>query len=87
MSDQDSHLPEPPLDGELAACCIETMRLHGTHNMMMMCPTCKTVIKCFLDERAFRAYYKFCLSRHRKIRTIRKDELLIVTFSSYETIR
>lgn len=74
-------------DGDLASCCQETMSLHGTHNHMMMCPACKTVIKVFVEPKAFRAYLTFCRSRHRRVRTVQMGELMLITFSSYETIR
>jgi hypothetical protein len=85
MSSLDPNTPLPPMEESLPGCCQETMRLHGTHNMMLMCPTCKTVIKCFLDEKSFRAYLTFCQSRHRRVKPYRSNEMLMITFSSYDT--
>ncbi len=74
-------------DGQLSPCCEETMNLHGTHNHMLMCPACKTVIKVFTEPKAFRAFLTFCRSRHRRVKTVQRGDLMLITFSSYETIR
>ncbi len=62
----------PPIDhkrleGELRNCCKETVISHAINNPMMMCQTCKYIIKCFKEDKAFRNYVRFCCSSSRKI--------------------
>ena len=67
----------------LQSCCADTVKLHSTHNPMMMCPECKQIVKCFRDENTFRNYVRFCKSRHRKISIARHDGMQIVMYRTF----
>ena len=64
------------------ACCEETITLHGANNPMMVCGSCKMIIKCFDDERAYRNYVRFCESRHRKILAMPHGSSHVVIFKN-----
>ena len=55
---RDSNVPE---------CCYDTLTQHSTHNMMMVCSSCKKMIKCFDSESKFKNFVSFCHSRRRDI--------------------
>lgn len=71
-------------EGKLRPCCEGTISLHAANNSMMVCGTCKQIIKCFTDERAYRNYVKFCNSRHRKFITLPHKGYNVVVFKAYE---
>ncbi len=50
-------------------CCKKTIQEHITHNKMMVCDSCKMLIKCYKDKKQFDNYLKFCNSRNRKTDT------------------
>ena len=77
----------PPSDqeAELRDCCVQTIDMHAKNNPMMVCGQCKQIIKCFDDEKAFRNYKKFCLSRHRKILATQYSPWWVIVFKSYDT--
>ena len=68
----------------LMECCRSAIDLHAAYNQMMVCPECKQIIKCFSDERAFRNYQKFCLSRHRKFITVPYQGMNVLIFKAYD---
>lgn len=70
---------------QLLDCCKSTIKMHATHNAMMVCSHCKQIIKCFDDLRAFKNYQRFCASRHRRILATDYMGHHIVIFSSYDT--
>jgi hypothetical protein len=71
--------------GQVMPCCVTTIRQHAIHNPMMVCTECKQIIKCFLDEKAFRNYLKFCQSRHRKFTTGVVDDYQTIVYKPYQT--
>ena len=88
--DGDQDLPPPKVEalgqtGEIAACCVETIRQHVRYNPMMVCADCKNIIKCFSEERAFQNYLTFCRSRRRTVLTGVVGEHYTVAFRSYDT--
>jgi hypothetical protein len=85
--DKQGNSPMSPIfeaddTSQLRPCCEATISLHAKNNAMMVCGTCKHIIKCFSEERAYKNYLKFCDSRHRKIVTGRVDGYHIVIFRS-----
>ena len=81
-----NHLRIPETDdrAELLACCCETIKVHVLYNPMMVCTTCKQIIKCFADHRAFKNYITFCNTRRRKVSIGKVDEYYTVVFQSYD---
>ena len=69
----------------IPTCCVRTMNQHVRFNPMMVCAECKNIIKCFIDERAFENYVKFCQSRRRPIETGKVQDYWTVVFRSYDT--
>ena len=69
----------------LMECCAETIEMHGENNPMMVCSSCKQIIKCFSEEKAFRNYQRFCDSRHRRILATNFASWWVVVFKSYDT--
>ncbi len=65
---------------EIKPCCRETMKLHADFNAMMVCPTCKKMIKCFSDDKAFHNYLKFCKTRHKEITTHQSGNNCVIIF-------
>ena len=67
---------------KMSSCCEETIGLHGANNPMMVCASCKQIIKCFDDEKAYRNYVRFCESRHRKILAMPYGSSHVVIFKN-----
>ena len=67
----------------ISSCCRQTIRSHVAHNPMMVCPDCKTMIKCFLDEKSFLNYQTFCRSRSRKLQSFTDSGVWFVMFNSF----
>ncbi len=67
----------------LRDCCWETIQEHVLHNEMMLCRTCQHIIKCFVNESAFRNYLRFCQSRKRPFFAARSDKHYIVVFEGF----
>ncbi len=70
IQDTTSKSPDSSeLDGQkkclVKQCCKITIEEHVTHNKMMVCDTCKMLIKCYQEKRRFDNYLKFCESRNR----------------------
>jgi hypothetical protein len=78
----DAIMDEGTLLG-LANCCRQTVRSHVAHNPMMVCPTCKLMIKCFADEKSYNNYVTFCKSRGRRIKTEIDRGFYFVMYNSY----
>jgi hypothetical protein len=74
-------------EDKIRPCCEATIHLHAKNNAMMVCGTCKHIIKCFLEPVAYKNYVKFCTSRHRKVLTGVIDAYHIVVFRAYEGFR
>jgi hypothetical protein len=72
-------------DDVIPACCIATIRQHVAYNPMMVCSTCKNIIKCFVDERGYDNYLKFCRSRRRPVVIGQVGQYLTIAFRSYDT--
>ena len=70
---------------DLRDCCTQTIEQHADNNPMMVCSDCKQIIKCFDQERAFRNYKRFCLSRHRRILATQHTKWWVIVFKSYDT--
>lgn len=68
----------------LSACCKDTIDMHAANNPMMVCAECKQIIKYFDDERAFRNYCAFCVSRHRPIQAAKYKDIFVVVFRSHD---
>lgn len=71
--------------GDIAACCVGTIREHVQFNPMMVCIDCKHIIKCFKDRRSFQNYLTFCKSRRRPVVTGFIEGQYTVAFKSYDT--
>ena len=87
-SQQDSKsITDQTQDGmvELLNCCKQTIDMHAAKNPMMVCSTCKQIIKCFDKEKAFINYQRFCASRHRRILATTYAGRHTVVFRSYDT--
>ena len=67
----------------LPACCRQTVRSHVAHNPMMVCPDCKIMIKCFVDEKSYNNYVTFCRSRGRRIKTVLDSGFYFVMYNNY----
>jgi hypothetical protein len=80
---EETHIAEHPAG--ILNCCRVTIDMHARNNPMMVCTHCKQIIKCFEDDRAYKNYVRFCLSRHRKIVADVYNGWLIVVFKSYDT--
>lgn len=76
-------LSEPGRLARISPCCRATILSHVQHNPMMVCPDCKTMIKCFLEERASQNYEVFCRSRNRKIFSFEDGGVYFVMFNSF----
>jgi len=69
--------PETPLVAEtksngnqqIKECCRLTIEEHVIHNKMMVCDSCKMLIKCYEEKGSYENYLKFCKSRKRKTLT------------------
>jgi hypothetical protein len=83
--DFDALKDSPPLPDAIPACCTVTIRQHVQYNPMMVCSACKNIIKCFVDERAYENYLKFCRSRRRPVLTGHVDHYMTIAFRSYDT--
>ena len=64
----------------IQSCCVETIKKHAANNPMMVCGTCKQIIKCFTEEPAYRNYIRFCQSRHRHLLATESSGYLVVVF-------
>lgn len=69
---------------KLSVCCFHTVRFYAVRNPMIMCQGCKHIIKCFIEERAFLNYVKFCQSRGRNIVADKVGPYHVVIFRAYE---
>lgn len=69
---------------ELLPCCCDTIKKHVLYNPMMVCSSCKQIIKCFADHKAFKNYITFCNTRRRKVSMGKVDEYYTVVFQSYD---
>ena len=74
-------------DDRIRTCCEATIHLHAKNNAMMVCGTCKHIIKCFSEMSAYKNYVKFCTSRHRKVLTGTVESYHVVVFRAYEGFR
>ena len=81
---QGASLAEEDLSAHnIPDCCQETISLHVTHNPMMVCPSCKLLIKCYKDKKQFENYIKFCNSRRREVLTGMIGDYYTVVFNAY----
>ena len=71
---------------QLNHCCLNTVKFYAVRNPMIMCQGCKHIIKCFLEERAFHNYVKFCNSRGRHIVADYIRPYHVVAFRAYEQV-
>ncbi|MCX6109397.1 MAG: hypothetical protein NTZ90_07320 [Proteobacteria bacterium] len=79
-------LPAPAqLVCHIPSCCIATIFEHVRFNPMMVCSSCKNIIKCFTEERAFQNYLTFCRSRRRTVLTGQVQHYWTIAFRSYDT--
>jgi hypothetical protein len=78
-------LNQPGLLSMIRPCCRATILSHVQHNPMMVCPDCKTMIKCFTEARASQNYEVFCRSRNRKIASFFEGGVYFVMFNSFLT--
>ena len=69
----------------ISPCCQETINDLVRENPMMVCQKCRNLIKCFIDEKSFRNYIKFCQSRGRKLQAAKLGHYLIITFKNYNS--
>lgn len=70
---------------KIKPCCLETIKQHAEFNPMMVCPTCKQIIKRFESEASFRNYARFCESRKRPVDKFCINDTYIIIFRSYDT--
>ena len=68
----------------ISPCCRDTVKQHVTFNLMMVCPSCKSLIKCFDDQKAFKNYITFCQSRRREVLVDEYQKYFVVSFKSYD---
>ena len=71
----------------LRDCCKDTIDTHALYNPMILCQSCKRLIKCFKEEREFRNYVVFCQSRGRRFDVGDHGEYKAVIFENYEPFR
>lgn len=83
----DATLPKEAMavQNGIPTCCISTIEQHVLNNPMMVCAECKNIIKCFVDERAYDNYLKFCRSRRRPVLTGKIQNHWTIAFRSYDT--
>ena len=86
VKENGAHLNCVPSD-DLQPCCRETIEAHALYNPMILCQTCKRLIKCFKDSSEYRNYTKFCNSRGRSFETAKYDMYDVVLFNNYEPFR
>lgn len=70
---------------ELLECCRRTIHMHAKNNPMMVCSECKKIIKVFDDEKSYKNYQRFCLSRHRKFLATTFAGQHVITFKNYDS--
>ncbi len=68
---------------ELPACCQQTIETHAAYNPMIVCQTCKSLLKCFKDGPAFNNYIRFCQSRGRPFKVTDTETYKIISLNSY----
>ena len=68
---------------DFSKCCIDTFNKHSAINPMMVCQTCKNLIKCFDDDKAYNNYITFCKSRKRKLILGKTSDIYLVAFSGF----
>lgn len=85
-----SALPMPEVDGvhhEVEQCCRETVEELAKNNPIMVCQSCKRLIKCFQDLNAFRNYLIFCRSRSREVHASQHAGYYVAVFRAYQKPR
>jgi|GEM_PF-1348755 hypothetical protein len=70
---------------ELLECCKRTIQMHAKNNPMMVCGECKKIIKVFDNEKAYRNYQRFCMSRHRRFLATHFMGRHVITFKNYDS--
>jgi hypothetical protein len=70
---------------EVNKCCEQTLESHAANNPMMVCGTCKQILKCFSTEKSYRNFMTFCKSRHRKTQDFFYDPYYVVIYRAYQS--
>ena len=70
---------------ELLECCRRTIHMHAKNNPMMVCSECKKIIKVFDNDKSYKNYQRFCLSRHRKFLATHYAGHHVITFKDYDS--
>ncbi|MBC7658288.1 MAG: hypothetical protein H7249_01120 [Chitinophagaceae bacterium] len=70
---------------ELLECCRRTIQMHAKNNPMMVCSDCKKIIKVFNDDKSYKNYQRFCLSRHRRFLATQFAGQHVITFKNYDS--
>ncbi len=70
---------------ELLECCRRTIHMHAKNNPMMVCSECKKIIKVFDNEKSYKNYQRFCLSRHRRFLATSYAGQHVITFKNYDS--
>lgn len=68
-------------------CCSKTIDTHAHINPIMVCGTCKHIIKCFSEERAFKNFLMFCHSRGRKVRATEYGAYFVAIYQSHGNVK
>ena len=67
----------------LRPCCVDTVARFSNLNPMIMCPSCKHMIKSFKDIASFQMYLKFCDSQNRFVDAGRYGDLFVVLYQPF----
>ena len=88
IQDQESTLVESPYVSfeDLKSCCIDTVDSHAEINPIMVCGTCRHIIKCFHDERSYKNFLHFCHSRGRSVKASKQGAYFVVVYKSHGNI-
>jgi hypothetical protein len=80
---KDSHFVDWDVSSQ---CCIDTIDSHAQINPIMVCGTCRHIIKCFSDERSYKNFLAFCHSRGRNVKAVAYDDYYVVIFQSHGNV-
>ena len=81
MKSNDHHISSLNIkSSQLKSCCTVTIDRLAECNPMMICQQCEYLIKCFVDEVAYKNYVKFCESQKREIVQDSYKDYRVVSF-------
>lgn len=70
----------------MRSCCEHTVDTHAHINHIMVCGTCKHIIKVFAEEKPFRNFLVFCHSKGRKVMACKDSTHYIAIYLSHGNV-